>query len=56
MRRGGAVFFLSVILDKRSKSTLVVASPREKCFIKRLENKLTWLVGWLFVVLLDAKS
>ena len=52
MRRGGAVFFLSVILDKGSKSTFIVASPREKCFIKGIQNKLTWL----FVVLLNARS
>ena len=45
MRRRGAVFFfLSVILDKGSKSTLVVASPREKCFIKGIQNKLDFVV------------
>ena len=44
MRRRGAVFFLSVILDKGSKSTLVVASPREKCFNKCIQNKLDLVV------------
>ena len=31
MRRRGRRIFLSVILDKGSKSTLVEANPREKC-------------------------
>ena len=35
--------FLSVIFDTGSKSTLVVASPRERCFIKDIQNQLTWL-------------
>ena len=39
MRRRGRRIFLSVILDKGSKSTLVVASPREKCFNKCIQNK-----------------
>jgi len=49
MRILSARIFLSVILDKGSKSTLVVASPRERCFTKGIQNK-------LLEILLDATS